>query len=59
MDWKQVIRRWQALPLQEQARRRRLRIPLNVAESMAFEGEPVDQRILEPQLDRLAGRPVT
>ncbi|MCI0364360.1 MAG: hypothetical protein L0219_10785 [Phycisphaerales bacterium] len=38
MDWKQVIQCWQALPAEEQARMRRNRIPMSVAESMAFEG---------------------
>ncbi len=49
MDWKKVIQRWQGLPPEEQARLRRLRIPLNVAESMAFEGEPVDLQMLEAE----------
>jgi hypothetical protein len=49
MDWKQAIQRWQALPPEEQSRLRRLRIPRNVAESMAFEGEPVDLRMLEAE----------
>lgn len=42
MDWKQAIERWRALPREERVRIRRSRIPLNVAESMAFEGEPVE-----------------
>ena len=57
MDWKQVIERWQALPPEEQARLRRQRIPLNVAESMAFEGEPVDLKMLEEEHARRDTRP--
>jgi hypothetical protein len=58
MDWKQVVQRWQALPPEEQARLRRLRIPRNVAESMAFEGEPVDLRMLEAEHARRGQPPV-
>ena len=47
MDWKQAIERWRALPQETRARIRRNRIPLNVAESMDFEKEPVDPRTLE------------
>ena len=57
MDWKQVIERWQALPPEEQARLSRQRIPLNVAESMAFEGEPVDLQMLEKEHARRDPRP--
>ncbi len=53
MDWKQAIERWRSLPPEEQARIRRSRIPLNVAESMAFEGEPVDLAEMEAELARL------
>ena len=49
MDWKQAIERWRALPQEERARIRRSRISLNVAESMDFEGEPVDLRMLEAE----------
>ncbi len=59
MDWKQTIKRWRTLPLQEQARIRRSRIPLNVAESMAFEGEPVALATLRAELARLERRPAT
>jgi hypothetical protein len=57
MDWKEVIKRWQALPPVEQARIRRKRIPLNVAESMAFAGEPVDLEMLEAAHARRNTRP--
>lgn len=59
MDWKQTIKRWRDLPPQEQVRIRLARLPRKVARSMAFEGEPVDQHILERELDRLARQPVT
>jgi hypothetical protein len=42
MEWKQAIREWRALPDEEQRRRRRVNLPLKVARSMAFAGEPVD-----------------
>lgn len=59
MDWKQVIKGWQAQPPEEQARLSRQRIPLNVAESMAFAGEPVDLKMLEEEHARreLRGEP--
>jgi len=53
MDWKQAIKRWRALPDEEKVRARRSRIPLNVAESMAFEGEPVELTALQAELTRL------
>jgi hypothetical protein len=59
MDWKQTIKRWRNLPPEEEARIRLARLPRKVARSMAFEGEPVDQRILERELDRLGRQPVT
>ena len=59
MDWKQAIERWRSLPPEERARIRRRRIPLNVAESMAFEGEPVDLAALQAELARLETPPAT
>ena len=59
MDWKQTIERWRNLPPEETARIRLVRLPRKVARSMAFEGEPVDQRMLERELDRLGRQPVT
>ncbi len=50
MKWKQAIERWRKLPVEEQARIRRNRIPMNVAESMAFEGEPVELAVLQAEL---------
>ena len=57
MDWQQVIERWQALPPEERSRLSRARIPLNVAESMAFAGEPVDLKMLEEEHARRNQRP--
>ena len=59
MGWKQIIERWRALPPKDQARIRRDRIPLNVAESMAFEGEPVELTTLQAELARLDTLPAT
>lgn len=59
MNWKQKIERWRALPPAQQARLRRSRIPLNVAESMAFEGEAVDLKLLTMELERLDTLPDT
>ncbi len=47
MDWKEAIRQWRALPEAEKQRRRWDSIPGSVARSFAFEGEPVDQAMLE------------
>ena len=47
MDYRQAIEAWRRLPEEEQIRRRWARIPRNVAESMAFEGEPVSLEDLE------------
>lgn len=59
MDWKQAVERWRSLLPEEEARIRLARLPRKVARSMAFEGEPVDQRILERELERLERQPVT
>lgn len=59
MDWKQAIAAWQQLPPEEKARRRWQRIPRNVAQSMAFEGEPVSLESLEALHARQPMPPVT
>ncbi len=41
MNAKENITRWRALPPEEKLRRRWEAIPLDVAQSMAFEREPV------------------
>jgi hypothetical protein len=52
-DWKQIAAEWRKLPSAEQRRIRLSRIPRKVARSMAFEGEPVDETMLEDELQRL------
>jgi len=59
MDWMQAIERWRSLPPAERSRIRRARIPLNVAESMAFEGEAVDLEMLRTEHARLETPPAT
>lgn len=59
MDWKQAIARWRVLPDEEKARIRHDRIPQNVAESMAFEGEAVTLAALQMELVRLDTPPDT
>lgn len=52
IDWKQTIENWRKLSPEEQRRIRMNRIPRKVARSMAFEGEPVDQEMLETEHKR-------
>lgn len=59
MDWKEVIEQWRRLPADERRRISLSRIPGKVARSMAFEGEPVDPRMLETELERLMPPPAT
>lgn len=59
MDWKQAIENWRRLCPQERHRRRWQRIPRNVAQSMAFEGEPVSLAALEAEHARHPMPPVT
>lgn len=46
-DWKGMIRAWRSLPQEQKHAIRWRRIPRNVAQSMAFAGEPVDLGMLE------------
>lgn len=59
MDWKQIVEQWRRLPPSEQMRIRLSKIPRKVARSMAFEGEPVDQKMLEAELERRIKPPAT
>ncbi len=59
MNWTQAIRQWRLLTPEEQRQIRRRNLPRKVARSMAFEGEPVDQQMLEAELDRLTRPPGT
>ncbi|NQW03512.1 MAG: hypothetical protein HQ485_05735 [Acidobacteria bacterium] len=49
MSVHEAIRRWRALPPEEQRRQMLALIPEKVARSMAFEGEPVPPEWLEEQ----------
>jgi hypothetical protein len=53
MDWTESIRQWRRLPPEEKLRRRWQAIPQDVAESRAFEQEPVDLPFLQAILDRI------
>lgn len=53
MDWITAIKQWRALTPEQQRQIRRRRLPRKVARSMAFEGEPVDEQMLELELDRI------
>jgi hypothetical protein len=55
-DWKAIVAEWRKLTAEEQRRIRISRIPRKVARSMAFEGEPVDEKLLEEFLHRSGGR---
>ncbi|QVL50396.1 MAG: hypothetical protein KFB96_08180 [Thiocapsa sp.] len=54
-DWKAIVAEWRKLTAEEQRRIRLSRIPRKVARSMAFEGEPVDEKMLEEFLHRSRG----
>jgi hypothetical protein len=47
MNLREAINQWQALPPEEKVRRRWALIPMKVAMSMEFDGEPVDLKKLE------------
>jgi hypothetical protein len=53
MNWQENITRWRSLPPEEKLRRRWEAIPDDVAESMAFEGEPVPVERIREILDRI------
>ena len=52
-DWIQAIKRWRKLPAEERRRRRLEAIPRHVANSMAMEGEPVDEEWIRERLAHL------
>lgn len=52
-DWVQAIERWRKLPTEERRRRRLEAIPRHVANSMAMEGEPVDEEWIRKRLAHL------
>jgi hypothetical protein len=47
MHWTQVVERWRRLPAETKLRLRWEAIPADVAQSMAFEGEPVNFETLQ------------
>lgn len=51
-DYREAIRRWRALPEAEKKARRIESIPRSVAQSMAFEGQPVSAKWLGEQQQR-------
>lgn len=57
-DWKAITAQWRRLSPAEKQRIALSRIPRKVARSMAFEGEPVDENMLEEELARLIKPPV-
>jgi hypothetical protein len=59
MTWIASIREWRLLTPEQQRQIRLRRLPTKVARSMAFEGEPVDLRMLDAELARLTRPPDT
>jgi hypothetical protein len=53
MTWTESISQWRRLPPEEKLRRRWQAIPQDVAQSMAFEQEPVEIRRLQEILDQI------
>lgn len=49
-QWMEAIERWRSLPLEERRRRHLAAIPHHVANSMAMEGEPVDEAWIRERL---------
>lgn len=54
MNWTQAISQWRRLTPAEKLNRRWQAIPQDVAQSMAFEQEPVEILRLQELLDRIA-----
>jgi hypothetical protein len=54
MNWIQAISQWRNLTPTEKLRRRWQAIPQDVAQSMAFEQEPVEIHRLQEILDQIA-----
>ena len=52
-DWIQSIENWRKLPAEERRRRHQESIPRRVANSMAMEGEPVDEECIRKRLAHL------
>jgi len=56
MNWVQAVQKWRKLTPQQQRQARLKRLPRKVARSMAFEGEPVDEKMLQQELEHLVRR---
>jgi hypothetical protein len=54
MNWIERVSEWRRLPAEEKLRRRWEASPLDVAQSMAFEREPVDIASMRRLLARIA-----
>ena len=52
-NWQAITAEWRKLSPEQKRAVRLNRIPRKVARSMAFEGEPVDEKMLEEELQRL------
>jgi hypothetical protein len=52
-NWQEITAEWRKLSPEQKRAVRLSRIPRKVARSMAFEGEPVDEKMLEEELQRL------
>ena len=50
INWIQATERWRSLPEEERRRRHLQAIPRHVANSMAMEGEPVDEEWIRERL---------
>ena len=50
--WIEAIEQWRSLPAEERMRRHLEAIPRHVANSMAMEGEPVDEAWIRERLAR-------
>ena len=58
--WMEAVARWRRLPMEERRRRHLQAIPHHVANSMAMEGEPVDEAWIRERLVAvLPGIPAT
>ena len=53
MNWTESISQWRRLPAGEKLRRRWQAIPQDVAQSMAFEQEPMELRFLQELLGQI------
>ena len=53
MNWTDRVTKWRCLPAQEKLLRRWEAIPLDVAQSMSFEREPVDLASLQSLLAQI------